>query len=184
MGETRPMDESIAPDGASSKRSTETLFREYNDSLLRFLRARLGNDADAQEAAQEAYARLLQLDNSDQPSFLRAYLFKIATNVATDMLRHRRVRGWPVAAGREVGRPASQESALEARQQFLLINEALKQLPARCRQAFILNRQEGWSSVQIAAHLNVSDRMVRLYLIRAMEHLEAVLASSEGGSAR
>src|SRR5688572_23474251 len=67
----------------------ERLFREHNESLLRFLTARLSSSQDAREVAQEAYVRLLQLDRPGAIGFLRAFLFKTAANIATDRLRHR-----------------------------------------------------------------------------------------------
>src|SRR6185369_14865836 len=60
-----------AADASAATRLIERLFREHNETLLLFLRARLNCEADANEVAQEAYVRLLQLDRPDQPSFLR-----------------------------------------------------------------------------------------------------------------
>jgi RNA polymerase sigma-70 factor (ECF subfamily) len=170
---------------ALSAPQVERLYREHNEVLLRFLRARLHNDADAHEAAQEAYVRLLQLDKPEQPSFLRAYLFKIAANVATDLLRRKGVRG--VAVQPEdcvLAEPALQERDAAARQQLALVDRALNELPPKCREAFVLSRHEGWSSEQIAHRLGVSDRMVRLYLTRGLEHLRAALSRGFDGDVR
>jgi RNA polymerase sigma factor (sigma-70 family) len=68
------------------------LYREHNRVLVRCLTARLRSEQEAKEVAQEAYVRLLQLQKPGAPSLLRAYLFKTATNIAIDRLRHRRVR--------------------------------------------------------------------------------------------
>lgn len=178
MGEARTEGRFESGTGADEANSRiEDLFREHNETLLRFLKARLHSEADAREAAQEAYVRLLQLDDPGQLSFLRAYLFRIAANVATDLRRRRAVQG---RVHDEIGffeteAPATQERGLAARQQLAAVQTALGELPAKCREAFLLSRREGWGSVQIAAHLGVSDRMVRLYLVRALEHLEAAL---------
>ncbi|HYG26177.1 MAG TPA: sigma-70 family RNA polymerase sigma factor [Caulobacteraceae bacterium] len=178
MGEAKSQDVfDDEPGGAKANARIEDLFREHNETLLRFLRARLHSEADAREAAQEAYVRLLQLDDPGQLSFLRAYLFRIAANVATDLRRRRAVQG---RVHDEIGfferdAPATQERGLAARQQLAAVQKALAELPAKCREAFILSRREGWGSAQIAAHLGVSDRMVRIYLVRALEHLEAAL---------
>jgi DNA-directed RNA polymerase specialized sigma24 family protein len=69
----------------------ERLFREHNQSLVRFLNARLASEHEAREVAQEAYVRLLQLDKPGAIGFLRAFLFKTASNLAVDRLRHRRI---------------------------------------------------------------------------------------------
>jgi RNA polymerase sigma-70 factor (ECF subfamily) len=171
--------------GSASTSKVEKLFREHNEMLLRFLKARLGSDADARDAAQEAYVRLLQLDEPDQPSFLRAYLYRIAANVATDALRRRRMRGASVVEEpSDAPDPAMQERALAARQQLGIVEAALGELPPRCREAFLLSRDEGWSSAQIAVRLGVSDRMVRMYLARALEHVQSALARAESESVK
>ena len=178
--QVRSGQESPSDDKNSSTSPVEQLFREHNDALLRFLRARLRSDSDAREAAQEAYVRLLQLDRADQPSFLRAYLFKIASNVATDMLRRKSMQARLAPA--EEPSPAvhaAQEQALSARQQLQVVQDALNELPPRCRQAFILRRQEEMATTQIGEVLGVSDRMVRLYLARAIEHVQRALDCGE-----
>ncbi len=167
------------PAEGSPNSRIEHLFREHNDTLLRFLRARLHSEADAREAAQEAYVRLLQLDNPGQLSFLRAYLFRIAANVATDLRRRRAMQdkvSHETVADDTVA--PTQERVLQARQDLAAVAAALAELPPRCREAFRLSRQEEWPTARIAAHLGVSDRMVRLYLARALEHIEAALSAS------
>ena len=169
----------VQPDTLTSRR-IDNLFRDHNDTLVRFLRARLHSDADAREAAQEAYVRVLQLDQPDQPSFLRAYLFKVASNVATDMLRQRIVRN---TSGEvtvpQPSVPAFQERGLSAKQQLAAAQKALNELPPRCREAFLLSRQDGFPTADIALRLKVSDRMVRNYLTRAVEHLRSALGGEK-----
>ena len=62
----------------------ERLFREHNEALVRFLRGRVGSHSEALEVAQEAYVRLLSLDQPGAVSYLRAFLFKTAANIAID----------------------------------------------------------------------------------------------------
>ena len=68
----------------------ERLFREHNEALIRFLRARVGSHNEAREVAQEAYVRLLSLDQPGAVSYLRAFLFKTAANIAIDRGRRHR----------------------------------------------------------------------------------------------
>ena len=75
--------------------------------------------------------------------------------------------------------------ALYRRYERRCLERALHELPPRCREAFALSRHEGWSTEQIATGLGVSDRMVRLYLVRTLEHLRTALSSgSEIGARR
>ena len=155
----------------------DALFREHNETLVRFLRGRLPSETDAREAAQEAYVRLLQLEEPAQPSFLRAYLFKVASNVASDLMRRRQTRLRHDEATEDHAL-AAQERALIAREELVIITRALGELPPRCREAFRLSREEGFSTTEIAARLGVSDRMVRLYLVRSLEHVQTRLGGA------
>src|SRR5690349_24237416 len=78
---------------ASAPDDVGNLFRENNQTLVRFLNARLGSEQEAKEVAQEAYVKLLQLERRGAISFMRGYLFRIAANLAVDRLRQRKARG-------------------------------------------------------------------------------------------
>jgi hypothetical protein len=65
------------------------LFREHNRALVLFLASRLKDIQAAREVAQEAYVRVLELENLSAVGFLRSYLFSIQR---TDLWR-RIVRG-------------------------------------------------------------------------------------------
>src|SRR6267154_5272898 len=75
----------------------ERLFRDHNEALIRFLRGRVGSRNEALEVAQEAYVRLLSLDQPGAVSYLRAFLFKTAANIAID--RRRRHQTFDKVAG-------------------------------------------------------------------------------------
>ena len=89
------------PDNEESRASVvERLFREHNEALIRFLRGRVGSHNEALEVAQEAYVRLLSLDEPGAVSYLRAFLFKTAANIAID--RRRRNQNYDKVAGRQL----------------------------------------------------------------------------------
>src|SRR5688572_9095926 len=67
----------------------ERLFRTHNAALLRFIAAKVGSEQEAMEIAQEAYVQLLRLDHPEAISYLQAFLFKTAANLAVDRLRQR-----------------------------------------------------------------------------------------------
>lgn len=151
----------------------ERLFREHNAALLRFVAARLGSEQEAKEVAQEAYVRLLRLDHPETISYLRAFLFKTAANLALDRLRARS-RHPPTRSMHETEFAVfhlSPERQIEGEESIVILKRALAELPEKCRRAFLLHRLEGLSRQEIGAQLGIRERMVRLYLSRALEHL-------------
>src|SRR5688500_651099 len=83
----------LGEDGGRPAEDVGNLFREHNQTLVRFLNARLGSEQEAKEIAQEAYVKLLQLERRGAISFMRAYLFRIAANLAIDRIRQRKSQG-------------------------------------------------------------------------------------------
>jgi RNA polymerase sigma factor (sigma-70 family) len=148
----------------------EALFREHNQGLVRFLAARLSSDAEAREVAQEAYVRLLQLDQPRGMGFLRALLYKSATNIAIDRLRRRRLERQvrsDLPFDFDIDR-CSPEAHVSSAQQVAIVARCLRELGPRTRQAILLSRLHGMSSSEIATTLGVSTRMVRMYVAEAL----------------
>jgi DNA-directed RNA polymerase specialized sigma24 family protein len=83
----------LQADAALRAPEVARLFREHYRTLFLYLAARLKDAQSADEVAQEAFVRLLQLESTLTVSFLRAYLFKISGNIATDRLRQQQTRG-------------------------------------------------------------------------------------------
>lgn len=157
------------------------LFREHNRTLIAFLRSRLDSLAEAQEVAQEAYVRLLRLERPEQVGFLRAYLFRIASNLAVDRLRQRSVHA--DAPNDELfedwlDTPAPERRAL-AVDQLRAVREALRELPAKTSCAFVMHLIEGREFAAIANHMKLTERMVRYHVARALAHCRARIDAEE-----
>ncbi len=148
------------------------LFREHNKTLVRFLTTRLNSVAEAAEVAQEAYVRVLQLDKPGAANLLRAYLFRVAQNLAIDRLRRRAVRQETTVSEPDLVDAAEDlcdpERHNVAQEELLLIVTCMKELPEKCRKAFLMYRMEGIRQDEIARQLGVSDRMVSTYIRHAM----------------
>jgi|TARA_Y100001968_G_scaffold225114_2_gene207904 RNA polymerase sigma-70 factor (ECF subfamily) len=156
------------------------LFKQHNDTLIKFLRARLRSDADAHEVAQEAYVKLLDLDKPDAISYLKAYLFRVASNLAIDRLRSKQRNAvFKPLTFFDNTHPSEEQYALK-KEQLSLMTSFINELPPKCRKAFLLSRIHGLSSVEIASLMNISDRMVRKYLVRATEYCRERLDSHQG----
>ena len=123
--------------------------------------------------------RLLQLDRPDTIGFLRTYLFRVAENIANDHLRHRAVheRSQPTQQllfEQLLNRPGPDRSAMN-QEDLEIVRQALRELPPKCRKAFVLHVFAEHSLAEVAADMNLSDRMIRYYIARAMAHCSAAL---------
>jgi RNA polymerase sigma factor (sigma-70 family) len=155
----------------------EKLFREHNEALLRFLRARVGSFHEAREVAQEAYVRLLSLDKPGAVSYLRAFLFKTAANIAIDRRRRENVhqRATEPELFREFADTLTPERRLADEQTLRRLERLISALPPRCQEAFVLSQIYGVEFAEIARKMQLSESMVRKYVMRAMLQCRARL---------
>lgn len=171
--------------GGIAPQEVARLFTEHNSTLVRFLRARLGSDQEARDAAQEAYVRLLQIDQPGAVSFLRAYLYRTAANIATDRRRRAAVRDIahkdPIFDMRSDD--IDPERAALAKERLRLVEAAIASLPERQRLAFLLHRISDMSIVDVATRLGMSERVVRDHVVKALVRIRQKLdeAAPKGG---
>lgn len=169
------------PSGDGRAEQIARLFSEHNESLVRFLAVRLHSVQEAKEVAQEAYVRLLSLDDSGAVSFLRAFLFKTAVNLAVDRLRSRNRQRQAMNAGwcderREAPTPDHEAAQAEEAE---IVGRLIGELPPKCRRAFLLHRIDGEDFSQIAKQMELSERMVRHYVLRAVLYCRAGLDAAQ-----
>lgn len=168
-----------APANETHGQHVERLFREHNESLVRYLRARLHSQDEAKEVAQEAYVQLLGLHHPETVHFLQGYLFRTAANLATNRLKRRvQRRRDDELVFFEDQDARSPERVCAGKRDIDLVNQALNELPPNCREAFRLVRLGGLSSDEAAQQLSLHPRQVRRYVSRALAHCLAVMESA------
>ena len=128
-----------------------------------------GERAAAEDLQQETLLRAMPLAGSlcGAPANLKAYLFKIATNLWIDQTRRRRRERTLLTA--ENPRHAS-EPALSATLADGLAHLE-RTLPARELEVFLLREARGLSSAETASRLGISEAAVKMAACRARKRL-------------
>lgn len=175
------------PDRAHAEHVAQ-LFRDHNSMLIRFLVTRLQSVAEAHEVAQEAYVRVLQLDKPGASNLLRAYLFRVAQNLAIDRMRRRATRrqvSLDETTMEDLAEDLSEPSRHAiAHEELTTIARCLRELPDRCVKAFLMYRMDGETQAGIARQLGVSERMINMYIRQAMLYCRLRLDGVPAGEAR
>jgi RNA polymerase sigma-70 factor (ECF subfamily) len=103
----------------------------------------------------------------------KAYLFRIAVNIATDGRRKESRRLTTEEVDNLLELPDDQPDAarvIEARSEVKLLRRAIAELPERRRQVLLLSRIEDMPHRDIARRLGVTVRTVETDLKQALEH--------------
>lgn len=169
----------IARAQAGDKAAFGRLVRRYERLLVSVAYHRGLDLQTAEDVAQEAWVKAwLALPRyTESLGSLRAWLCRIAINVALDA--HRRERPAQDLDERmpdESNGPAEQ---VEAGANAQAVRRAVAQLPAAYRTALVLREYEGLSYAEIAAALSIPPGTVMSRLNYARSRLRALLAEKE-----
>ncbi len=159
------------------------LYARYYERLLRFCLRRLNDRHEAEDAAQEAFARAWKaLPRFAGERRFYPWLTVIAGNICTDMLR-RRSRSTPtddmeLTAQHPVGVVAedTSEDMVLAAVDGELVNRALDRLSTRHRHVLAMREGSGWTYQQIADHEGVEIGTIETLLWRARQALKREFA--------
>jgi RNA polymerase sigma-70 factor (ECF subfamily) len=166
----------------------EDTFRAFYDRTSRALWAYLsrltGDPQQADDLLQESFYRFLRAGSAfESEAHRRNSLFRIATNLARDAHRRRRVRPLFVEHQDDLT-PAAGEGHGKRVEQATDLTRAMGHLKPRDRALLWLAYAEGSSHREIATTLGVKSTSVKLLLFRARRRLAGFLnagAPSGGG---
>lgn len=157
----------------------EQLVTAYRDRVYRLALRLCGNEADADEAAQDAFlAAWRGLPNFRGESKFSTWLYQLVNHAAIDLLRREKRQ---VAAGDidEVDTPDTAPSPhhmAERNEQRQAVREAVLALPEEQRQVVVLRFMEELSYEEIGAALHLPTGTVKSRLNRAKAALREILS--------
>ena len=158
----------------------DTLYTRYFDRLVRFCRKRVGDPHEAEEIAQEAFARALRaLPTFEGERRFYPWMTVIAGRLCVDSHRRR---------GRSEPSPSVDLGVIEGGQEKIvdavdiqILRTAMGSLAPRHREVLDLREQHGWSYQQIADHYGVTLGTVEALLFRARKALKREFMAVVGG---
>jgi RNA polymerase sigma-70 factor (ECF subfamily) len=140
----------------------------------------MGSVIDGEDVVQDTFARaLVAVDELEEATPLRAWLFRIAHNRALDLLRSRAIRAAePIEAAHEIADPESPdpEEVLMRREAVETAVSRFAELPTVQRSVVILKDVLDQSLEEIAAMLDLTVNAVKAHLARGRARLEAINA--------
>ena len=149
-----------------------SLVAEYAATLYRVAYSVLRNPADAEDAVQETFIRVLRhRETLHEVRDRRVWLIRIVWNVVLDKKRRSKSRPETddvseLARVLPAGGLTAEERAAAA-QHHAHVLSCVEQLPAKEREVLLLSAFEELTSVEIAAVLAISESSVRSRLFRA-----------------
>ena len=159
-------------------------FLENHVFLKQFLARFFSGRQDIEDVAQEAYLRAYVAEQQKDIEQPKAYLFRIARNLALTELtkKSRKITDYLEECGASVVIEcgAAADSEVEAEESLGLYCEAVAALPEKCRQVFLLRKVHGLPHKEIAERMSLSVSSVEKYLLRGIVECKAFVQEREG----
>lgn len=145
------------------------------ERVLAVSRRMLGEEAEAEDVAQEALLRLWrQAANWDGGrALISTWLYRVAVNLCVDRLRARKEK--TTGELPEIAASADQERGLEEEALKDFVDKGLQSLPERQRTAIVLFHHEELSMTEVAEMMETSVEAVESLLARGRRALKQLL---------
>jgi RNA polymerase sigma-70 factor (ECF subfamily) len=148
----------------------EDLLRAYQQPLTTYLCNLLNDEEYGKELAQETFWRAYRaLARGQQITCHKAWLYRIATNVANDHFRRARLLRWLPIHEIEQHPALCEGDSTDCVADQLIVREALAQLSPDYRVPLVLHLCDGLTTAEIAEVLDLSQGAVKMRLSRARE---------------
>lgn len=158
----------------------EALARRYATPLSRFFERRLRNPDEVPDLVQDVLLRLSRLKHLSCLEQPEHYVFRTASSALRDKLRRDRARRRsdhvefdPNLHG---GLEFSLERVLSGKQAIAAMSSALRALPKRTRDIFVLRVLEEQKTLDVAQAIGISTRAVELHYAKALAVLAATVS--------
>jgi RNA polymerase sigma-70 factor, ECF subfamily len=166
----------LAASAAGDHSAFRQLVAMHLTGAVSIARGMLGDGAEAEDIAQEAFLRLWRNAATLQlgPYGLKPWLRRVVSNLAIDRMRAARHTTVTDEVPETPIRP-TQTDNLEAKDLKARVTAALETLPERQRAALVLFHFEDMSQIEVGEALGISDEAVESLLARARRSLRAGL---------
>jgi RNA polymerase sigma-70 factor (ECF subfamily) len=152
---------------------------KHEKMVFALLSRMLGPGGDIEDLAQETFLRAFRAIASfdpNGPAKIATWLLTIATRLALDVTKRKRISAADASAMDESVNQASPEADHARRQLGHAIERAARALPDDQRAAFVLAEYHGLSMSEIADALGVNESTAKTRLFRAREKMREALA--------
>jgi RNA polymerase sigma-70 factor (ECF subfamily) len=170
-----------APDSiAESQRWILSTMQKYGQELVTMLWRILGNEQDVCDAYQDTFLQLAHHEGGQKPKNVKAYVFRVANNVAVSMLRRRIAERnklpISVTMGKAISSPVKE---LDSKYLQEILRDCIAQLPEHLRNVITLRDLAELSYAQIGRILGISAATARVYRCKAVQLLAVWMSKEE-----
>lgn len=171
-----PDGELVARIANGDRTAARALMARHLPKILNLGRRMLGDAAEAEDVAQDAFVRVWTHASRWRPGQAKfeTWLHRVAINLCYDRLRRRPASALDAAVEIVDSAPGPAARLFET-QVARAVNEALQKLPERQREAVVLCHYQGLSNIEAADVMGISVEAMESLLSRGRRTLKKIL---------
>lgn len=160
--------------------------QQFGDRLYQFARRMVEDPQDAEEIVSDVFFKIWQLrEHLPEYNQFSFYLYRAVKHTALNYLKkqyRKKDTEWMFRI--EVNRDFTQnpEEMVISKENLSNIQQAIDALPSRCRQIFVLVKEDGLSYREVAELLDISPATVNVQMTLAVKRLWQALDLALQGS--
>ena len=157
----------------AAKAEDDTFVERFRKPLLGYFERRVRTPEDAEDLTQEVFVRMLRRKGVGEIDNLEAFVFVAAANLLKDYYRLLARRGtMPSIDGLDFISPERNPAeAAEDKAEVVVLLNAIRSLPPKCRMVFVMHRFDEVPHTEIAQRLRISVSMVEKHIAAAVKQL-------------
>lgn len=162
---------------ATQQQMIADFYKEYQEKLVNFAVARLGNWQEAEDLVQDVFVKLMTYDGIINETTVRSFIFTITNHEIMNILRRRACRHKveeSVMYEQEL-QCSAVERVVEYHDALRLVNRCVEQLTPSCAKVYRMTLFDGKCAGEIAKELNVSKRTVESQLLTSRKKIRMML---------
>ncbi|WP_036692535.1 RNA polymerase sigma factor [Pedobacter glucosidilyticus] len=149
------------------------LVETYRKKLLRYVLNLTKNRELSEDIVQNVYMKFWNQRHKLKDDFIvNSYLYRCVYYEFIDQYRKRKSA---LALDKiyfdALATTVQEEEESHSERLLYLVKREIENLPPKCKQTFLLSKEDGFSNKQIAAHLDVSLKCVEAHITKAFSYL-------------
>ena len=165
-----------AQDHIGLEESYKQCFDQYFERLYGYSFTIVGDNAEAKDIVQSAFVKLWEKRNDvNWPAAVQSYLYTTVYRLSLNTIRNRKIR-----EGHHqkivTTQQGEERNMAEEKERSTRIQQAIDDLPPRCKEIFYKSRMEGKKYAAIATELDISIKTVEAQIGKALKILREQLA--------
>lgn len=175
MNDDRTQSSSLDPQGLAA------IYKQYALDISLSLRRMFGDGPpDPDDVTQQAFHKLIERDRDEEVRNYKAFLWRTAKNIVISEKRsHAVCRRYEPDVETQFfsggGVILDPQRVLIAKDQLQQLNEVLREMPAKRRRAFMLNRVEGLNVSEVGRRLGLSRSGAHKHILKALAQLDGLI---------